>query len=408
MKRAAYVVAPLLAIAAILLFAPFNPACAQSLAARTLLIENENSPTSKTIAADYAAKRGVKSRVTVRCADSALSAANETIAFADYAVQIEQPIRAFLAAHPKIDFIVLTKGVPIRIVNAPGRGLGNKQPSLDSYLAALDYGKDSRSVDVAINDSGFVGTAWANRYWQSREPFSHAKFGGYLVARLDGYTLKDALALTERALAAEKTPPTGGILLDTCKAFGYADKSIQPTPLFAKPPEPGKPLPPMPDINFNHFNADMQNAAEILRKRNLPVELDEEDAFVGGRSGLMGYTSWGSNDRFYNADRYHSLRFAPGSICDTAVSTSGRTFLPTSGGQSLIADLISQGVTGVKGYCDEPLLTAIASPTVLFDRYTSGWTLAESFYAASRFVGWEDIVIGDPLCRPYHSAKRAR
>jgi len=27
--------------------------------------------------------------------------------------------------------------------------------------------------------------------------------------------------------------------------------------------------------------------------------------------------------------------------------------------------------------------------------------MAESFYAASRFVGWEDIVIGDPLCCPY-------
>jgi hypothetical protein len=89
------------------------------------------------------------------------------------------------------------------------------------------------------------------------------------------------------------------------------------------------------------------------------------------------------------------------SIVETAVSTSARTFLPTSGGQSLIVDLIKARVTGVKGYCDEPLLQAVASPTVLFDRCTSGWTLAESFYAASRFVGWEDIAIGDPLCSPY-------
>jgi hypothetical protein len=27
--------------------------------------------------------------------------------------------------------------------------------------------------------------------------------------------------------------------------------------------------------------------------------------------------------------------------------------------------------------------------------------MAESFYAASRFVGWEDVIIGDPLCCPY-------
>jgi len=35
------------------------------------------------------------------------------------------------------------------------------------------------------------------------------------------------------------------------------------------------------------------------------------------------------------------------------------------------------------------------------DRYTLGYTMAESFYAASHFVGWEDVVIGDPLCCPY-------
>ena len=51
---------------------------------------------------------------------------------------------------------------------------------------------------------------------------------------------------------------------------------------------------------------------------------------------------------------------------------------------------IPQGVTGAKGYTNEPLLQAVASPSILWDRYTHGKTLAESFHAASRFVGWED------------------
>ena len=50
---------------------------------------------------------------------------------------------------------------------------------------------------------------------------------------------------------------------------------------------------------------------------------------------------------------------------------------------------------------DEPLLQAIASPTIALDRYTAGYTMAEGFYAASHFVGWQDIVIGDPLCSAY-------
>jgi len=54
-----------------------------------------------------------------------------------------------------------------------------------------------------------------------------------------------------------------------------------------------------------------------------------------------------------------------------------------------------------KGYTDEPLLQAMASPSITMDRYTSGYTMVESFFAASHFVGWQDILIGDPLCCPY-------
>lgn len=63
----------------------------------------------------------------------------------------------------------------------------------------------------------------------------------------------------------------------------------------------------------------------------------------------MGYASWGSNDGTFSLDEYRKLRFKPGALVETYVSTSARTFKPTTGGQSMIADLIAQGVTGVKG-----------------------------------------------------------
>jgi hypothetical protein len=34
-------------------------------------------------------------------------------------------------------------------------------------------------------------------------------------------------------------------------------------------------------------------------------------------------------------------------------------------------------------------------------RYTRGYTLGESFAAGSHFVGWTDLVIGNPLAHPY-------
>jgi uncharacterized protein (TIGR03790 family) len=246
---------------------------------------------------------------------------------------------------------------------------------------------------IDITGSGAIGRAYSNRYWNVTGPFSHAKYGGYLVTRLDGYTEADARALVSRALTAEQGLTRGTVLFDVQPLFGPGDKTTQPAPIS------GKII--LSESPWSEYNADMRHAHELLVERGRPDELDLSETFIGRRSGLLGYFSWGSNDPKYSSAAYQTLFFAPGSLSDTAVSTSARTFLPTRGGQSLIVDLIAHGLTCAKGYVDEPLLQAIASPTIALDRYTSGYTMAESFYAASHFVGWEDVVVGDPLCCPY-------
>jgi uncharacterized protein (TIGR03790 family) len=371
---------------------------------QVLLLCNANSPVSQDIADDYAQKRHIHHRLSIRCQDSSQRTQQETIPLAAYTQTIETPVRNYLATHRNIDFIVLTKGIPIRI---SGAALGsqdennhepnNGHPSVDSFLAALDYVSLPGTRKIAIAGSGAVGSALVNRYWNASEPFSHAKFGGYLVTRLDGYSAADAKALVRRSLEAEANFPEilkqGKVLLDVQPSFGLGDKATQPAPITVQSITS--------ESAWSEFNADMRHAHDVLMGRGIPDELDLTERFLGERSNLLGYFSWGSNDAKYSQDAYESLRFAPGSLSDTAVSTSARTFLPTQGGQSLLVDLIAHGLTCGKGYVDEPLLQAIASPTIALDRYTSGYTMAESFYAASHFVAWEDIVIGDPLCCPY-------
>lgn len=367
---------------------------------QVLLVINAGSPVSRAVGNSYALQRQVANVLKVRCVDSALGADNETLSLQDYKTSIERPIRAYLAAHPGIDFIVLTKGIPIRIRGgATGNiaaGGGVAQPSLDSYLAALDYAAlpgASKYHFTGKETFAANGYAWANRYWNANEPFSHAKFGGYLVTRLDGYTAKDAVSLVSRALIAEQTPPATGALLDVQSDFGMDDIASQPAPFprtrIAK------------ESPWSFFNTDMAHAAAVLTARGIPVELDLRRRFVGHLHDLAGYYSWGSNDSHFTSTAYESLRFAPGSIGDTAVSTSARTFLPTDGGQSLMADLIAHGLTAAKGYSDEPYLQAVSSPTIVLDRYYSGYTMAESFYMGSHLVGWEDVIVGDPLCAPF-------
>jgi hypothetical protein len=392
---------------------------------RLVLIRNGNSPISQAVADDYARRREVHNVLTVRCQDAARDAELETISLLAYESCLEKPLRMFLRHHSSIDFIVLTKGIPIRLSRA-GQGNGSEWFSLDSHVAALGYDKIAGAIRVDIDDPeyraafidkyhrAFHAQAWANRFWNSTEPFTHARFGGYLVTRLDGYTEADAKGLTTRALQAERAAlagriPEGEILLNALPLFGYTTKVGQPVSILADMSAGGKSAKIISEkVHLGDLNSDTQLAADLIRARGLPVELEETGRFVGNRSGLMGYLSWGSNDGNYSIAAYHSLSFAPGAIAETAVSTGGRTFLPTEGGQfliasgqSLIADLISQGVTGVKGYTDEPLVQAVAAPSILFDRYIRGWTLAESYYAASALVGWQDIVIGDPLARAY-------
>ena len=91
-----------------------------------------------------------------------------------------------------------------------------------------------------------------------------------------------------------------------------------------------------------------------------------------------------------------------GSIAETAVSTGGRSFAwGTSYGQSLVADLLEDGVSSVKGYVYEPYLTAVGSPSVLLDAYATGYSMAEAHAMANTQIGWMGVVVGDPKMAPY-------
>src|ERR1700761_4292983 len=96
---------------ALTLVLPAEAAPLQRSPSEVLLVYNSASPTSTAVANYYAAQRGVTNVLAVNCQDSALNAANETISFSNYKSQIQNPISNYLAAHPGISFIVLTKGI---------------------------------------------------------------------------------------------------------------------------------------------------------------------------------------------------------------------------------------------------------------------------------------------------------
>jgi len=337
-----------LSVTALVLFVCSSVAAGPS---NVLVVMNANSPDSVAVAKYYAAKRAIAARYICKI----YCPTDEQIADEVFVKSIREPIKRYLTStglKDRIDYIVLTKGIPIRTVQHWG---------VDSALTCMFSNYD---------------TQMENPYFEEQKHFSRKEYSMYLVTRLDGLTVASAKALVDRATAAK--PSKRLFLLDIDPKWDGA---------------PG----------YKPVNEGMRRAAGALRSKGYTVELDEGKDFVA-RTGLMGYFSWGSNDGKYSQETFNKLRFVPGSIAELAQSTSAYTLTSKrtlQGKRSYVTDLVAQGVTGVKGYVYEPYADAIAVADILFNRYTSGYNLAESFYAASRYVHWRDIVLGDPLCAPY-------
>jgi uncharacterized protein (TIGR03790 family) len=326
------------------------------------VVVNARSSASQTVGAYYMTHRAIRPTHLVRVDVSV----QDEISELDFRSQLLSPIRAAIDSLPvRIDFIVLTTGVPIRIGGRHGY-------SVDAHLAGMHL-----NIPPMVGfDSTWI-TRYRNPYFNAREPFNSDRFGMYLVTRLDCGQLADCLRLVDHADSARAV--RGPFFLD------------------AMPPKSG-------DDSYAIMNRMLFAAGARLQRHGFDAQVESTSTFAAPPAPLIGYASWGSNDAKFDATAYHAVRFLPGALAETFVSTSARTFGPSTGGQSRIVDLIAQGVTGVKGYVGEPYTVALANPDILFDHYVRGFTLAESFYAASLMVLWKDIVIGDPLCAPYARA----
>lgn len=326
-----------------------------------LVVQNRRSQLSQRIAHYYMQARQIPSEnlCTIDCST------NECVDYTECEANIKNPIRAALEnvlIKDRIDYIVLTKGIPLSAVYTDPI-YGTSAYSVTSVLTCID---EPTITGIIINPYG------PDVYPQVNEAFSHqTAYSGkylYLVTRLDGYTEDEIYRMIDDSVSPNRD------------GYFALDKAV-------------------PTSNTT-WNNRLTAANILLTAKAVPVIYDNTSTFLGNLTNLMGYFSWGSNDCNYIADNYHSNSFLPGSIADTYVSTSARTFNPTTGGQSLMADLISQGASGVGGFVSEPYSQS-TRPEILFDKYTSGFNLAESFYSATPRLFWKHTVIGDPLMAPF-------
>lgn len=345
-----------------------------------LVVINANSPASVEIGEYYADARGVPREQVLRLA----TAVSDEVSRPVYAQQIEAPIRQWLQlanAQDRILYIVLTKGVPLRVAGSTGRN--GTLASVDSELTLL-YRKMSGITVPA-------GGRLPNPYFTSESAssatplFSHKTHDIMLVTRLDGFTVEDVIALVDRGL---KPASDGQVLLDQK----------------ADPDSPG-----------DRWLADAADA--VVNASHDRVLLEPTTRGITAEQEVLGYYSWGSSDPAL-LTRLVDFEFVPGAIAGSYVGTSARTFTEPPEGwgiglwrdrstyyagtpESLAGDLVRAGVTGVAGHVADPFLDGAIRPAQLFASYLNGFNLAESFYSAMPDLSWRTVVVGDPLVAPF-------
>ena len=340
-------------------------------AENVLVVVNQSSNVSRRIGEYYVRKRGVPLSNLCRIKTTA----DEEISRAVYDSEIERPIARYLKLHrleEKILYIATTLGVPLKI-KGPGEGLLTESASVDSELT-LVYGRLKGGKFAA---AGGISNPF---YGKMAARFEHAKFRIYLVTRLAGYDFEDVQAMIDRSMAARNR---GKFVFDL-KAGGG-----------------------------NGANQWLRAAARALPAGR--VVLDETANVLYHERDVIGYAGWGSNDRD-RKQRLLGFEWLPGAIATEFVSTDGRTFARppatwnittwedkanffAGSPQTLTADYIHEGASGCSGHVYEPFLDATPHPQYLFPAYYGGRNLAESYYVSIPGLSWQNIVVGDPLCR---------
>jgi len=352
----------------VLLFALACAASAQK-PENVLVVINQRAPISRQIAEYYMQKRSIPPanicvlRTTVE----------EHIPRAIFDKEVSAPLAACLKAkklQEQILYIVTTKGVPLVIDGSIS--LEGEYASVDSELTML-Y-SDMKGIPHSL-----AGALTNPFFGKADIPFSHPRFPIYLVTRLAGYDFADVKAIIDKALVAKNR---GKFVID---------------------------LRSSEDANGNSW---LRTAAMLLPKER--VILDETDTVLYNQKDVMGFASWGSNDKNRHK-RLVGFEWLPGAIMTEFVSTNGRTFSRppdtwnistfkdrplfwADSPQTLTADYIHEGATGASGHTDEPYVHYCPRPDYLLPAYYGGRNLAESYYLAIAGLSWQNIVVGDPLC----------
>ena len=325
------------------------------------VVYNINSSYGDSIASYYQAARKIpQSNICAIACDTA-----EVISREYYNIYIRDVLRDSLiqrGIREEIRFIVLTKGIPLKITGTGSLDMS----STDSELCLLF--NNEYSFNYRTNNPYFGEIYHFESF--TYPSYSSSKIS-YLVSRLDAFTIDDVISMIDRGVNPDTTG-TAWYILDDQPGLTY-DKMFE--------------------------------AKRILDELGQNAVYDNTTGKItqNDQGDVMGYCGHGIHASagypFILNDL--NIQLANGALFNTYESYNGYSFQPEgrASNHNLVSDFIAIGGTGGIGHVYEPYSSAIPHENILFARYASGFTLIEAAYMSMFYISWTNVVVGDPLCR---------
>ena len=353
----------------------------------TVVLYNENNSDSVDLANYYAKKRGIPRGNLVGVETSK----NEIIAREDFEEQIEKPLRAafdkrkwwekasvpregLLATKTVMRVIAIIQGIPLAIgEKSHGKdAAGNEINPAQGQSNAASV--DSELTMLGVLEHGINGHV-PNPNFNSLKPFQESgMIPFYLVGRIDGPDVATAKRLVDDAIETEKYGLYGKAYVDLAQKTQDGYKLGEDA---------------------------LITAARVLETQGMPVVMDTWEPTLVQNYPLhdcafyLGWYTENADGPFLNP----AFRFRRGAVACHIQSFSAATLRSTT--KNWCGPLVAKGACATLGNVFEPYLHLCASFDIFTDRLFMGFNLAEAAWASTRGLSWMNVVLGDPLYRPF-------
>ena len=359
----------------------------------TVVVYNQSIPASRKLAETYAKARRIPAANLVGLALSK----DETISRTEFTTTLAEPLRAVFsdrgwwtmgqgpdgpqAVNPTRRILAIMSGVPLRISEVPdpkaavdpatgkpappAAGMQNNA-SVDSELTLL--GAPAAKIEGALN----------NPYYNKDEGvLAGAPPPLLLVGRIDGPSFPVCERMIADAIIVEKTGLWGRVYLDLAmKGPGYEDGDKWLL-------EAGR-----------TFGTGGWPVILDAHPQTLPTNYPMTEAAV-----YLGWYIRSPDGPFLNP----AFRFRRGAVAAHLHSFSATSLKPQSGDWS--GALLSKGAAASLGNTWEPYLSFTTHLNIFSERLVKGYALVEAAWMATPAVSWMNVVLGDPLYRPFANRK---